>query len=53
MCLESICWVTDILLDVLEICGISELLVVPVHALEPIVQNWVVMADSTKIAFLL
>jgi hypothetical protein len=37
---------------VLEVCCVSELLVVPVHALEPVVQHWVVVAYGTEIAFL-
>jgi len=44
---------TYVLFDVLEVCGVSKLLVIPVHALEPVVQHWVVVADGTKIAFLL
>lgn len=37
----------------LEVCGVSKLLVVPVHALEPVVQDWIVMAYGTEITFLL
>jgi hypothetical protein len=37
---------------VLEVCGVSELLVIPVDALEPVVQYWIVVAYGTEIAFL-
>jgi hypothetical protein len=52
ICLDFRFQLTDILFDVLEVCRVSELLVVPIHALEPVVQYWVVVAYGTKIAFL-
>jgi hypothetical protein len=36
----------------LEVCGVSELLVIPVHALEPVIQYWIVVTYGTEIAFL-
>jgi len=44
---------TYVLFDVLEVCGVSKFLMIPVHALEPVVQHWVVVADGTEVAFLL
>jgi hypothetical protein len=36
----------------LEVCSVSELLMIPIHALEPVVQYWIVVAYGTEIAFL-
>ena len=40
-----------IFFNVLEVCRLPGCLDVPVHSLQPVVQHWVVVPDSAKIAF--